>query len=201
MQLIISKASFPIFFSGYLSNKELTRMLTRVSKMFSYKPTGTPRRIHVDSTCILRRYVEDQLWTNFRVISTKFFYVISLIEKSPSFPHTFFDVISMVEKSTLFPHTFFHVISMVEKSMLFPGTFFDVISMVEQSTSQPRIFFDVIFLVEISTTFLLIFFNLILMVKKSTLFALTFFDEILMYSTSFFVSCKLMKTFEGVFLF
>ena len=141
VQLIISKASFPIFFSGYLSNKELTRMLTRVSKMFSYKPTGTPRRIHVDSTCILRRYVEDQLWTNFRVISTKFFYVISLIEKSPSFPHTFFDVISMVEKSTLFPHTFFHVISMVEKSMLFPGTFFDVISMVEQSTSQPRIFF------------------------------------------------------------
>ena len=128
--------------------------------------TGTPRRIHVDSTWIIRRYVEDQISTNFHVISTYFFDAISLIEKSTSFPRNFFDVISLVEKSTLFPRTFFDVISMVEISMVFLLTFFD----------------------------------LILMVEKSTLFARTFFDKISMNSTSFLVSCKLMKTFEGVFL-
>ena len=82
-------------------------------------PTGTPRQIHVDSTWILRRYVEDQISTSFHVISAYFFDVISLVEKSTWFPRTFFDVISMVKKSTLFPRTFFDVTSMVEKSTLF----------------------------------------------------------------------------------
>ena len=63
---------------------------------------GTQRALHVDSTWILRRYVEDQISMNFHVIST---YV--------------FDIISMVEKSTLFPFTFFHVVSMVEKYTVF----------------------------------------------------------------------------------
>ena len=36
-------------------------------------PTGTPQRIHVDSTRILRRYVEDQISTNFHFISMHFF--------------------------------------------------------------------------------------------------------------------------------
>ena len=45
-------------------------------------PMGTPRRIHVDSTSILRRYVKDRISTNFHVISTYFFDVISLIKKS-----------------------------------------------------------------------------------------------------------------------
>ena len=36
-------------------------------------PTGTPRRIHIDSTSILRQYVKDQILTNFHVISTYFF--------------------------------------------------------------------------------------------------------------------------------
>ena len=94
-------------------------------------PTGTPRQIDVDSTWILRRYVEDQISTNFHVVSTYFFDVISLVEKSTSFPRTFFDVISMVEKSTLFPRTFFDVISFVEISTVFLLTFFDVILMVE----------------------------------------------------------------------
>ena len=35
--------------------------------------TGAPRRIHVDSTSILRRYVEEQISTNFHVISMYFF--------------------------------------------------------------------------------------------------------------------------------
>ena len=115
-------------------------------------PTVTPRRIHIDSTSILCRYVEDQTSTNFHVIST-----------------VFFDVIS----------------SMVEKSMLFPRTFFDVISMAEKSTLLPRTFFDVISLVEISTLFLLTFFETILMGKNLA---------------SFLVTCKLMKTFEEIFL-
>ena len=75
-------------------------------------PTGTPRRIDVDSTCILRRYVEDQISTSFHVISAYFFDVISLVEKSTWFPRTFFDVISMVEICTLFLLTFFDVILM-----------------------------------------------------------------------------------------
>ena len=74
--------------------------------------------IHVDLTWILRRYVEDQISTNFDVICMNFFNIISLIENSTSFPHTFFDVISMVEKSALFPRTFLDVILMVEKSTL-----------------------------------------------------------------------------------
>ena len=44
---------------------------------------------HVESTSILRRYVEDQISTNFDVISTYFFDVISLVEKSTLFPLTF----------------------------------------------------------------------------------------------------------------
>ena len=130
-------------------------------------PTGTPCQIHVDSTWILRRYVEEQISANFHVISVYFF-----------------DVVSMVGKSTLFPSTFFDVISLVEKSMLFPCTFFEVILLVEKSTLFPRIFFDVISMVEIYTLFLLTFFDVILMGKNSS---------------TFLVSCKLMKTFEKVF--
>ena len=131
-------------------------------------PTGSPRRIYVDSTSILRRYVEDQVLTDFHVISTYFF-----------------DVILLIEKPTLFPRTIFGVISMFKKSSLLLRTFFGVILMVKKSTLFPRIFFEVI-----------------LMVEKSTLFAITFFDEISMgkNSTSLLVSCKLMKTFEKVFL-
>ena len=92
------------------------------------------------STSNRRRYVEDLISTNFHVISTYFFDIISLIEKSTSFSHTFFDVISMVEISTFFPRTFFYVISMSKKSMLFPRTFFDVISLVEKSTLFPLSF-------------------------------------------------------------
>ena len=98
-----------------------------LSNIFYSFSTGTPRRIDVHSTWILRRYVEDQISTNFHVVSTYFFDVISLVKKSTSFPRTFFDVISMVEKSTSFPRTFFDVILMVEKSTLLPRTFFDVI--------------------------------------------------------------------------
>ena len=64
----------------------------------------------VDSTWILRGYVKDKILANFHVISTYFFDVISLMEKSTPFPRIFFDIIVMVEKSTLFPRTFFDVI-------------------------------------------------------------------------------------------
>ena len=65
-----------------------------------------------------------------------------------------------------------------------PAYFFDVISMVEKSTLFPRNFFDMISMVEICTLFLLAFLNVILSGKNST---------------SFLVSCKLMKTFKEVF--
>ena len=124
-------------------------------------PTGIPCQIDINSTSILRWYVNDQNLTNYHVISTYFFRVILLIKKSTLFPRTFFDVISLVKKSTLFPCTFFGVISLVEKSMLFPCTFFwcnfdsrkiYVVStyfllcnsLVEKSTLFPRTFFDVI---------------------------------------------------------
>ena len=105
---------------------------------------GTPRRIHVHSTWILRRYVEDQISTNFRVISAYFVDVISMVEKSTWFPRTFFVVVSLVEKPTLFPQTFSDESSMVEKSTLFPRTFTGVISMVEICTLFLLTFFDVI---------------------------------------------------------
>ena len=105
----------------------------RAIKHWKVFPTGTPRRTDIDSTSILRRFVKEQIWTNFHVISTYFLDVILLIEKSTSFPRNFFDVISLVEKSTLFWRTFFNVFSMVEKSRLFPHTFFDVIAMSKNS--------------------------------------------------------------------
>ena len=147
-------------------------------------PMGTPRRIHVDSTWILNRYVEDQISTDLRVISAYFFDVISMTEKCKSFWCTFFDVTSLVEKSMSFPRTLFDVITMVEKATLFPGTFIGVISLVEKSTLFSRISFNVICLVEICALFLLTFCDVILVGKNSA---------------SLLVSCKLMKTFEKVF--
>ena len=108
----------------------------------------TQRAHHFESTSIPRGY-SFRRRANFDKIprhSTHFFDVISLIEKSTSFPRTFFSVISLVEISTLFPRTFFDVISMVEKPTLFSPTFCDAILMVEKSTLFARTFSD-----EIST--------------------------------------------------
>ena len=131
---------------------------------------ATQRPLHVESTLIRLEYYVNTLNTKFRRISK-------------SLPRPFFNVISMVEKFAWFPHTLFHVILMVEKSAWFPRIFFDIISIVEKSTLFPRTFFDVI-----------------LMVKWSTFFARTFFDKISMNLRSLLRSCKLMKTFEEVFL-
>ena len=112
--------------------------------------TGTPRRIYVDSTSILHRYVEAQISTNFNVISTYFFphtdrkiHVVSTYvfpcncagRKIHVASTTFFRCNLMIEKSTLFPRTFFDVISMVEKSTLFPRTFFNWILKGKNSAS------------------------------------------------------------------
>ena len=105
-----------------------------ISNIWNY-PTDTLRQIDVDSTWILHRYVEDQISTNFHVISTYFFDVISLIKKYTSFPRTFFGVISMVQKSTLFSLNFFDVTLMIEKSTLIARTFFDEISIARNPTS------------------------------------------------------------------
>ena len=114
-----------------------------------FYPTGTPRWIDVESSWILCEYVEEQISTNFHVVSIYFFDVVSLIEKSASFPGTFFDIISMVKKYALFPQTGSDLILMVEKSTLFSHTFFDVISMVKQSTLFPCAFFDIMSFIEI----------------------------------------------------
>ena len=120
-----------------------------------FKYSCRPKRAHhVESTWILRRYVEDQISTNFHVISAYFFDAISMIEKSTSFPRTFFHVISLVEKSTLFPRTFISATLLVENSTLFRRTFFDVISMVEICTLFLLTFFDVILMGKNSTSFL-----------------------------------------------
>ena len=134
-------------------------------------PTGTPRRIHVDSTWILRRYVEDQISTSFHVISAYVFDVILMVEKSTSFPRTFFDVISLVKKSALFSRTFFDVILMVENSTYF---------YLETTTYFFRCNFDGRNMHLVFTYF----FDLILMGKNLT---------------SFLVSCKLMKILKKIF--
>ena len=63
------------------------------------------------------------------VVSTYFFDVISITEKSTSFRRTWFDAVSKGEKSTLFQRTLFDAISMSKKSTSFQCTFFDLISM------------------------------------------------------------------------
>ena len=120
---------------------------------------------------------EDHILTNFHVILAYFFNVISMVEKSTSFPRTLFNVISLVEKSTLFSRIFFNVISIVEKSTLFPHTLFDVILMVKKSTLFPGTFFYVISMIEICTLFLLTFFDVILMGKNSTSFLVSCTNE------------------------
>ena len=97
--------------------------------------TGTPRQIHVNSTWILRRYIEDQISTIFLVISKYFFNVILMVEKSTLLSRTSIEVISLVQKSTLFPYTFFNVICLVQICTLFLLTFLDVILMGKNSTS------------------------------------------------------------------
>ena len=148
-----------------------------------YIPTGTPRRIHLNSMWILRRYVKHQFSTGFHVIPTYFFDVISLIKKSTSFPRTFYDVISMVQKLTLFPRVFFDVTSNGRKIHLAITYFFRCNFSCWNIHSGPTYFFWLNF-----------------EGQKSTLFARTFFDKIAINLTSFLATCKLMKTFEVVFL-
>ena len=65
-------------------------------------PTTTTLRIDVNSTPILRSYVKKKISMYFHVVSMYFFNVISVGEKSTSFPHSLFQVILMRKKSRLF---------------------------------------------------------------------------------------------------
>ena len=105
----------------------------------------------IDSMSILRRYVEkniDEFSRRFNVfflcnfdrqnilaVSTYFFYVILIGEKSMPFRRILFDIISMSEKSTLFRCIFFDVILMGEKSTPFLCTFFKIVLIDERSWS------------------------------------------------------------------
>ena len=100
-------------------------------------PTGTPRRIHIDSFDIditsirwgpnfdeLPRHFHVLFRSNFadwniHVASTYFHRFNFTGRKSMLFPRTFFEVTSIVEKSNLFPSNFFDAISLVEICMLF----------------------------------------------------------------------------------
>lgn len=97
-------------------------------------PTTTTLRIDVNSTPILRSYVKKKISMYFHVVSMYFFNVISVGEKSTSFPHSLFQVILMRKKSRLFWCTLFDVISMGGKSTSFQCTFFEVILIGERST-------------------------------------------------------------------
>ena len=62
-------------------------------EIFVVKKKNTAQwALHVESTSILSRYVEDQILTNFHVISTYFFDVISMVEISTFFPTCFFSM-------------------------------------------------------------------------------------------------------------
>ena len=61
----------------------------------------TPLWIHLGSRSISRRYVEDQISTNFQVISKYFFLLNFDGWKIHVVYKFFFDVISLAEKSTL----------------------------------------------------------------------------------------------------
>ena len=98
----------------------------------------------------------------------------------------FFWCISMVKK-ICFVSTYFFLCNFSDRKIHVVSTyfFFNVIWMFQTSRWFPRVFLDVISLVEISTVCLF-----------------TFLDEISMSknSKSFLVSCRLMKTFQEVFL-
>ena len=103
----------------------------KLNKLPNGYTTSNPRRFDVDITSISRRPNFDEFPRHFRVLfrcdfAGRKIHVVSTY---------FFDVISMVEKSTLFPRTFFDVISMVEICTLFLLTFFDVILMGKDLTS------------------------------------------------------------------
>ena len=152
---------FGVTSSPFLLGATIKSHVTKyIVAQISVVSTGTPRRIDVDSTWILRRYVEDQISTNFHVVSTYFFDVISLIEKSTSFSGTFFDVISMVKKSMLFPRTFFDVILIhVVSTYIFRCNF---------DSRKIHVVFTYFFrcnFFPLSTVFLLTFFDVILMVE------------------------------------
>ena len=109
----------------------------------------------------------------------------------------------MAQKSTFFPRTFFGVISLVEISTFFPRTFFDIISMVKKSTMFPRTFINVISLVKKSKLFSLTLCHVIFDGQKihvvCTYFFQQNFDGKAKIRRCFWLSCKLMKTFEEVF--
>ena len=110
--------------------------------------TSNRRRFNIDITSMHR---EKKKSINFHLISTYFFDVFSMGEKSTLFHRTFFDVMS--EKLTSFRRTFFDVNSISEKSISFWRTSFGATSMSEISTSFRCAFLDLISINEKSTLF------------------------------------------------
>ena len=66
--------SFYILFNSLVTVTSI--LITNARCTERANPTGTPRRIDVDSTTILRRYVKNKMLANFQAISTCFLDVI-----------------------------------------------------------------------------------------------------------------------------
>ena len=116
-------------------------------------PTGTPRRIHVDSTSIRRRPNFDEFLRHFHVL-----FRCNFADRKIHLVSTYFFRRNFAGRKIHVVSTYFFRRT-GRKSTLFPRTFFDVISMAEKSRLFPRTCFDVIFPVEISTLFLLTFYR------------------------------------------
>ena len=116
-------------------------------------PTGTPHRIQAESTWILRRWVQNQISTNFQVVSTYFFSLLFCWSKNPRSFHILFWCNFVGQNIHIFSMFFFWCNFDCWKIHVVSTYFFDVISLVEKLTLLPLTFFDVIFMAKKSTLF------------------------------------------------
>ena len=142
--------------------------------------TSNAHRIHVDITSIRRRPNFDKFPRHFRVLfrcnfNGRKIHVVSTYFFQCNFAGRKIHVVSTYFFRCNFDGRKIHIVSTYFFRCNFDGRKIHVVS---------RTFISVISMVEICTLFLLTFFDVILMGKNST---------------SFLVSCKLMKTFEKVF--
>ena len=141
----------------------------------------TQRALHVESTSNPRRFHVDS--TNFHVIFTGFFRCY-FADRKIHVVFMYFFRCNFDGRKIHVVFTYFFRCNFDGRKIHLATTYFF------QCNFSRRNIHDV-------STY---FFRLNFDGRKIHFFAHNFFDEISMKSTSFLVSCKLMKTFEGVFL-
>ena len=174
------------------------RLSKSVIKISNGHITSNRHQFHIDIKSIHRRPNFNEFPRHFHVL----FWCNFVEKKSTSFPRPFFGVISMVKKSTFFRRSFFGVILLVEKPTLFPHTFLEVISLLEISRFFPHTFLDVISLVRNPPCSHLLFSIKFQWPKNHYCFHVLFSTKLrrAKIRRRFWLSCKLMKTSEEVFL-